>query len=205
MSSYISEITGTIIGIVIGAIMAYLFSRRENKDKIRALLFTEFKNISQELAEVLQDVLYLSLMPDVIPKTKCKEIDRVLSNFAFKYMFILPRPVLEEINCLHVCLMVGGNKTYIVKQQNGLPVLQPRTSDEDIKSLLDEVALVTTKRNLFAIYKNYGRLPNSVLLKCQARHVMVVMKECWKMSDVYNWEKELSTMSIAKIKKTGSL
>lgn len=198
MNNITLEISCSIIGIFIGALASYIFFRKKYKAMFSATLCAEYKNISQELAEILKDILQLSLIPQKFTKEKCNEIDRSLSDFTFKYLLILPQPLLEEINCLHVCLISGGHHSYIVKNENGTPVLQPRESDEDIKSLLNGVAIVTTKRTLFDIYKKHKKLPPSVLLKCQARRVMTVMSECWNLSQIYKWGDQLTKKTIAK-------
>lgn len=198
MRIIILEIMGTLVGIVLGAVLAYLFSRKGSMDDLNKTLLTEYKNISQELAEILKDILTLSLKPEKISAEKCKEIDISLGDFVFRHFLVLPQPVLEEINCLHVCLTCGGKKAYIVKHEGSLPVLQPRASDDDIKNILEDVAIVTTRRTLFDIYKKYGKLPQSVILKCQARHVMIVMNEHWNLSRFNEWAKSLPKTTIAK-------
>jgi len=192
------ELLGSLAGLLFGAVIGYYFSRRKSKDKFRTTLFAEYKKIAQELAIILKDILQLSLIPEKIPAEKCKEIDKALGDFVFKYFLVLPQDVLQEINCLHVCLVCGGTKTYVVKKMKGKPVLLPRTTDKDVKNLLEGVAIVTTKRSLFDIYKEYGKLPKSVLLKCQARHVMVVMNNKWKPSKIYKWERILPKKTLDK-------
>lgn len=191
MNTYILELLGTLLGLILGGVMGYYLSRRKSKDEFRASLFAEYRKIAQELATILKDVLQLSLIPEKITAEKCNEIDKALGDFVFKYFLVLPQDVLQEINCLHVCLVCGGTKTFVVKKMKGKPVLLPRATDRDVKNLLDGVALVTTKKSLFDIYKEYGKLPKSVLLKCQARHVMVVMNNKWKPSKIYKWERIL--------------
>ncbi len=176
--------------------MGYFFFRKESKDKFRETLFTEYKNIAQELSGVLKDVLYLSLIPESFPIEKCKEIDRALSDFAFRHLLVLPQEVLQEINCLHVCLVCGGHNSYMIKAEDDIPILKPRNTEEEIKELLENVAFVTTQRTLFDIYKKYKKLPNSVYLKCQARHLMMVVNKCWNMSLFYEWDKYLPKKTI---------
>ena len=190
-----------IAGIIIGYLLRYLFSRKENRDKLNATLFAEYKIFAQELSDILKDIELQSLMPQKITTEKCYEIDNALGVFLYKYYLTLPQPVIEEINCLHECLLCGGKQAFIVKRKDDLPVLLPRTSDEDIRSLLEEVAVVTPKRNLYEIYQTYGRLPKSILLKCQARHVITVMHNCWNHSNIYEWQKRLPKKTIAQTRR----
>lgn len=206
MNHIISDSIVALVGILLGSFLTYVLSRKKSKDNVDIELYTEYKNIAQELAEALKDVLNLSLIPEYYSKKRCEEIDNALAKFTFKHLLILPPPVLEEINCLHVCLVCGGKNSYMIKRENCVPTLQTRTTEEDIKALLDNVALVTTKRSLFDIYKKYGKLPVSVLLKCQARQVMVVMSECWNMAGMFGWKNKLPKKSILnRLQSNGSI
>lgn len=203
MEEFLLEFSGFIsglIGIVLGTFLSYIFFRKQNKDKYSASLFAEYKNIAQELAEILKDLLTLTLMPQKYSVEQCNEIDKTLGEFFFKYYLILPQPVLEEINCLHRCLLCGGKNIFIIKKEKNLPVLQICSKEEDIKALLEDVALVTSKRNLFEIYQINKRLPHCLNLRCQARHVITTMHDCWNLSNINKWEKQIPKKTIAKRK-----
>lgn len=119
-----SRILSGLAGIALGAFLSYIFFRKQNKDKFNASLFAEYKNIAQELTDILKDLLPLTWMPEMYSVEQCKKIDKNLGDFFFKYYLILPQPVLEEINCLHRCLLCGGKNIFIIKKEHGLPVLQ---------------------------------------------------------------------------------
>ena len=190
-----------IVGAILGACLSYVFFRRKSRDGFSATLFMEYKNIAQELAVIFKELQLQSLMPLAVNKGVCDKIDKDLAVFLYKYYLVLPQAVIEEINCLHECLLSDGNSIFMVKQENGLPEIQKRITDEDVKDLLESVALIQVKgRSLFDIYKRYKKLPNSIFLKCQARHVIFVMHDCWNLSNIYEWKKQLTKMTIAQRK-----
>lgn len=188
----------SIVCVALGACLSYIFFRKQNQDKLSVSLFTKYQNIAQELAGILKDLLPLSLTIQNYTTIQCNRIDKALGEFLYKYYLILPPPVLEEINCLHECLLCRGKNAFIIKTENELPVLQKRSTDEEIKSLLEEVAIVTTKKGLFNIYKQYKRLPRSIYLKCHARHVIKVLNDCWNLSDIHEWKNKLHKKTIAQ-------
>lgn len=193
---------GIILGVIIGSFLSYVFSRKESKDKFSANLFMEYKNISQELADIFKELQLQSLMPLTVHKGIRDKIDKELAMFLYKYYLVLPQAVIEEINCLHECLLCNGSSIFMVKQVYGLPEIQKRTTDKDVKDLLESVALIQVDgRSLFDIYNQYKRLPNSIFLKCQARHVIFVMHDCWNLSNIHKWKKQLTKMTIAQRKK----
>lgn len=197
----ITGILETIIGIVFGACLGYLVFRKESAARFSATLFMEYKNIAQELAEILSNLKLQSLMPLGLTDNEYKRIDDELGLFFYKYYLVLPQQVLEELNCLHECLLSHGKQTYVVKYENAIPTVQPRISDDEVSELMREVAIVKTKRNLFDIYQRYGRLPRFIFLKCQARHVITVMYDCWNLSNIHEWEKRLPKQTISQIEK----
>lgn len=191
----------TIIGLALGAFLGHFFFRKESKDKFSAALFEEYKNIAQELAEILSKLKLQSLMPLSLTDNECQTIDDELGIFFYKYYLVLPQQVLEELNCLHECLLCRGEKTFVVKYEHAVPIVQPRISDDEVRDLIREVALVTKNRGLFDIYQRYKRLPRFVNLKCQARHVITVMHDCWNLSNIHEWEKRLPKQTISQIEK----
>lgn len=200
MTNHSLDILIPVITAFLGAITAYLFSRRKNTDDFSATLFAEYRHIAQELAEILTDLHLQSLMPQEFSVKECKEIDNELGVFLYKYYLVLPQQVIEEINCLHECLLCKGNRLFIIKQKNGVPIVQPRNNDE-VQQLIEDVAIVTTGKTFADLYQRYKKLPNSIYLKCQARHVLTVMHDCWNLSNIHEWKKRLPKETIAQRKR----
>lgn len=182
--------------------MGFLFFIQKRRVQLSESLLLEYKAIAKELAIVLDELLPLSLYPHYYSQEKCKEIDKALSKFFFQYYLVLPQEVLEEINCMHACLIDKENRLYIVDKNESIPTLRPRVTADEIVSLLDEVALVKRERSLSEIYLEYNKLPRYVYLKCQARHVITILSKSWNMRDLYEWSKNLNKHTIAEIKNS---
>lgn len=200
MESYLLQLVVSAIGCILGGggLVGLWFFIQKRRIKLGETLFLEYKNIAQELAIVLEDLLSLSLNPQYYSYKKCMEIDKALSSFFFKYYLVLPQDVLLEINCLHACLNDTENRLFIVDKREKLPLLRPRTSDEEIVSLLNDVALVKKGRGLSDIYLEYHILPRYMFLKCQARHVITILGRSWNMRDLYSWSNNLSKHTLAE-------
>lgn len=192
----LSSITCTIIGCVVG----YCIFRLRYKNNYNAKLFNEYKQMAQDLATILEDLLTLSVGPKNYTIDNCKEIDNELSKFVFKYYLVLPQNVLMEINCLHLCLSSRGKNLFMIDYSGKSPIIRPCNTAKEIYNLFTDVALLKTK-GLNHIYNNYHRIPRYLNLKCQARHVITVMHNEWDSAEFYKWQKKLPKHTIYQIEK----
>lgn len=204
MTMFLLQLISAILGCLLGGsgLLGFLFFIQKRRVQLSETLLLEYKAIAKELAIVLDELLPLSLYPHYYSQEKCKEIDKALSKFFFQYYLVLPQEVLEEINCMHACLIDKENRLYIVDKNESIPTLRPRVTADEIVSLLDEVALVKRERSLSEIYLEYNKLPRYVYLKCQARHVITILSKSWNMRDLYEWSKNLNKHTIAEIKNS---
>lgn len=209
MENYLIELFCTLIGATLGSsgIIGLYFYLEKRKANFSEVLFLEYKNISEELAAAMQDLLLLSLSDGSYSQNKCNEIDRELGKIFFKHYLVLPQSVLEEINCLHECLMCAGKKVFMIKVINNEPHVCERETEEEMRQLFEDVAIVTKDKTIFQIYKKYKDckqsipMRRSVFLKCQARQVLTVLDREWQLKDIHNWSEKLGKNTIASIRK----
>ncbi len=192
----LSSVTCTIIGCVVG----YCIFLLRHKRNYSAQLFNEYKQMAQELATILQDLLSLSIGPQNFTTEFCKEVDNELSKFVFKYYLVLPQKVLMEINCLHLCLNCRGKNLFIIDYSCETPIVRKCNTVEEINNLFKDVALKKTM-GFNHIYNSYHRIPSYLNLKCQARHVITVMHNEWDSAKFYKWQKKLPKRTIYQIEK----
>ena len=205
MFSHHEMIEGLILGSIvsiIGAIFNYYFLLKKIKDDYNAKLFFEYKQLSQKLAVILEDLLTISMSPSNYTIEQCYNIDKKLGQYFFKYYLSLPPLVLEEMNCLHACLQCGGEKTFIIENTPKGPLLRQRNTDEEIKDLFMDVAIITKNKSLSNIYEEYHKMPNYINLKCQARHVITVFNSCWNIKDFNRWQEQLPKQTILQKEKS---
>ena len=194
----IISLVGALVGSTLGCALGYFFSKKQSKDEFNANLFSKYENIAEELAMILEEVLPLSLYPKAYSRELCKKIDADLAKFFFKYYLILPQEVLEEINCMHACLQDKNHRLYMIDNKKALPTLRLRQTKKEIVQLLDDVALVKRKYKLSDIYSNYNKLPDYMYIKCQARHIIIVLQRCWKIKELHNWQNYLPKTTLAE-------
>lgn len=189
MENYLIKLTYILTGAILGSggVMGLFFYMRKRKINFSEALFMEYKNTAQELAEVLKDVLPLSLNPQNYTEEQCDKIDNELANWFFKNYLVLPQSVLEEINCLHACLRDKKGGLYMIDRTHKHPILRQRKTETEITSLLGDVAIVRKKRSLSDIYRQYHKLPRYIYIKCQARHVITVLDREWNLKDMHIW------------------
>ncbi len=192
------EVLTGIVVLVAGAVVGYFISKLQHRDDYSEKLFNDYIQMEQELALILEDLLTLSMWPCDCNTKFCNTIDNALSKYYFKYYLVLPQEVLEEISCLHACLQCGGEELYMVDRTKETPVLRPRKTEEEKNKLFKNIALIETK----LIKQNKIRIPNYLILKCQARHVISVMHDSWKPEDFQRWQKKLPKRTILQIEES---
>ncbi|MBQ7489561.1 MAG: hypothetical protein IJT51_03475 [Bacteroidales bacterium] len=201
MENHIIQFVCSLCGSILGSsgILGLYYFLRKRKALFSETLFWEYKNIAQELANTLQDLLPLSLHPKNYTNEQCEKIDNELAKFFFKYYLILPQAVLEEINCLHACLLdKGGRRLFMVDKKERFPTLRPRKTEEEVDDLIDDVAIVKSEKSLSEMYKKYQKLPRYICIKCQARHVITVLQRYWSIKDLHLWSLQLSKTTLAQ-------
>lgn len=191
----------SIIGIVIGAVLSYRYFRKKEQDKFSKELYFKYQELAQELASCLQEFLPLSLkLQGYTEETFCR-VDRELSNYFFKYYLILPQSVLEEISCMHACLRQNGNKIYIVDRTKDIPFIRSCEYEKETLEFFKEVTIFRTRKNWAEIYLKYKKVPKSIALRCQARHVIAAMQSTWQYKDMYSWKEQMQKKTLAQIEE----
>ena len=175
----------------------YLIFRIKQRNTYSEKLFNDYIQMEQELALILEDLLTLSMWPCDCNTKFCNTIDNALSNYYFKYYLVLPQKVLEEISCLHACLQCEGENLYMVDRTKETPVLRPRETKEEKNNLFKNIALIETK-----LIEQNIRIPNYLVLKCQARHIISVMHDSWKPEDFQRWQKKLPKRTVLQIEES---
>ena len=189
-----------LVGSILGCTLGYSFSKRKSKDEFNANLFFEYQNIVQELVSILQGILSLSFYPIKHTKEELKSVEENLSSFYFKYYLILPQPVLEEIQCLHLCLHYNGHRIFMpIKGLSG-NTIKYLNKKEELECLIKDSFLThrTHKKVILRFHKLYPeRLPD-LFLRYQARHLVTVLSESWNIKNIHNWKSILGKETIAK-------
>jgi hypothetical protein len=190
-------VSGTIIGYFIG----YIVARKKRKDIFSVALFQEYRDVADELENILKDLLSLSFIPKYYPASQLKDIADKLSAFYFKNYMILPQPVLEEIQCLYTCLHHNGKRMYVVgRDEYGNKVQKEIRKPQQFEYLLKDTSIMmrTSERAIRILYKDHPEKLKGSYLNFQARHVNTVMHDCWNAKKIFNWHNNLSKDTIAK-------
>lgn len=193
------SIIGSILCVALGSILGYYYFRKQEQDKFNMSLYVEYQKLSQELADLLHIFLPLTLRPTHYTEKMCTETDTALSAFMFRNYLTLPQTVLEEINCMHACLQTKGAKIFIVDRSKPIPLIRQCVGEKETISFFREVTIFRTKTNLAEIYMKYKRVPNYLALRCQARHLIATMQDCWQYTDMHSWKEQMQKKTLAKL------
>ncbi|MBR1878885.1 MAG: hypothetical protein IJ814_07800 [Paludibacteraceae bacterium] len=193
MEKYWIELAFTLLGALLGSsgAIGLFFYLQKRKAEYNETLFIEYKNIAQELADILKDLLTLSFIPSNYTDKQLDDIAQDLSAFYYKYYLILPQAVLLEIQSLYSCLHHKGRFLFIpiMDKNEHVYVQRPlRMKNDQIKFIKD--ASLILRYNVKVIdrfYKKFKERKADTFLKCQARHVIVVLDREWNLKDMHKW------------------
>lgn len=190
-----------VIGIVVTAVLGYIYFRKKENDKFSVELFREYEKRSQELAKILQDLLSLSFVQSNYTDKQLDEISRNLSIFYFKYYLTLPAPLLRELQCLYTCLYHKGKVMYSVSKDDMGMDKQVRVKKKDEYEYLMKDSSILLRHDVNVLREFYqrksDRLPDT-FIKFQARHIITVMHDCWNIKEIHNWRKCLAKETLAQ-------
>lgn len=194
---------GALVGSTLGCALGYFFSKRQSKNEFNANLFFKYQNIAQELVDILQGILSLSFYPIKHTKEELKSVKENLSSFYFKYYLILPQSVLEEIQCLHLCLHYNGHRIFMsVKGPSG-NTIKHIDKKEELESLVKDSFLThkTNKKAILRFHELHPERTADIFLRYQARHLITVLNENWNIKKLHSWKNTLGKETIAKKEK----
>ena len=194
---------GVLIGSILGCTLGYFFSKKQSKDEFNANLFFKYQNITQELVDILQGILSLSFYPIKHTKEELKSVEENLSSFYFKYYLILPQSVLEEIQCLHLCLHYNGHRIFMPVRGSSGNTIKHLDKKEELESLVKDSFLThrTDKNAILRFHELYPERTADIFLRYQARHLITVLNENWNIEKLHSWKNTLEKETIAKREK----
>ena len=193
MEQYFIELIFTLVGAILGSggVIGIFFYLQKRKAKYNETLFIEYKNIAQELANILKDLLTLSFIPSNYTDKQLDSIEQDLSAFYYKYYLVLPQSVLLEIHCLCSCLHHRGRRLFIPimdKDEHIYVQRHLKRKNDQIKFIKDaSLILRYNEKVIDRFYMKFKDRKEDTFLKCQARHVIVVLDREWNLKNMHKW------------------
>ena len=136
-------------------------------------------------------------------KEELKSVEENLSSFYFKYYLILPQSVLEEIQCLHLCLHYNGHRIFMPVRGSSGNTIKHLDKKEELESLVKDSFLThrTDKKAILRFHELYPERTADIFLRYQARHLITVLNENWNIEKLHSWKNTLGKETIAKREK----
>jgi len=204
METYLTQFICSLLGCVLGSggIIGLLFYLQKRKMIFSETLFSEYKNISQELVEILQDLLSLSFIPSKYTDEQLCEISENLSAFYFKYYLVLPQTVLLEIQSLYSSIYRKGDCMFLPVYDKKMKIYVQRklSSEKEQIDFIKDTSLVlrNSVESIIRFYKIHPERIADTFLKCQARHVITVLDREWNLKNMHKWSKHTRKTTLCK-------
>lgn len=115
----------------------------------------------------------------------------------------MPQIVLNEINCLHSCLLTEGKTLFCIKEETRIEIC----SEDDVKTLFNDTALVNlgfekngNKRDIETYIKKYplNNWNESLKINLQARRTIRVLSDFFEGCKVEDWSSILKKETLSK-------
>lgn len=192
----------SLFSILLGAILGYYFDYRKNSKNKNSdycmTIYHAYKSVSMEIIESIMPLTSLSLKPRSLDAESLEIIRKNISDLYFKHYIYLPQIVLNEINCLHSCLLTGGRVLFCIKGMDKVEIC----SSEDVKKMFYDTALVSLgEKKITNCIDKYSvdKWSESLKINLQARRVIRVLAEIFEDKQVEDWNSILKKETLLQV------
>lgn len=171
-----------IIGAVLGFLSQVLITRLQARQKVSDKVLDHYLNIRRDICRELSKLLildYKEISQEFLKSSRDRLAEIYFENFDF-----LPREVLDELNCLIVCLADRRHRIYRIINGSILPL-----ESSKLIPFIRSVSLVENNRVATLMYINH---PNDIFkhvasIRCQVRCVLISINKYFRINYLNNW------------------
>jgi hypothetical protein len=174
-----------ILGASLGVLSSLLLERRKQANEVATKVIESYLELRKQLCDELSELasLRIGALPDADELQKRRDL---ISRLYYRYYDLMPRRVLQEMNCLYACLGDRENRLYVIRN-NELRL----ADDDEVHALVEDLSLVDN-------FKYYALVPlkrgdrdmrRAASINYQARRVLRVINEDLTIRALLKWSR----------------
>jgi hypothetical protein len=185
--NYLLPILTATIGALLGLLSALWLSSKRQRQDITLKLLDQYFEIRKEIVNVVSDLSNLKVRDD-LDYVRRAEYRDLISKLFYKHYDFLPRPVLDSMTLLYVCLSEPEGGPYIVR--DGVVVTM---NDSEVIRFIDDCSLFVNTKYLapLALRSTNLKIKANQVVILHARQVLYTLNKFASIEDLLEMTKRL--------------
>lgn len=187
MSSYLIPLLSAALGALFGILTSFLTSSLRQRQDITLRLMDQYFEVRREIVNTVSELSDLSLRTPLGLKYRNAQIDAV-SKLFYKHYDFLPKPVLESLILLQVCLQRADGK--LCKFDKDAITLM---EDRDVTQFIESCALFKNSKYIaaLALKSDDITIKTNQAIVLHARNVLYCLNAYVSVHDLIGMTKKL--------------
>jgi hypothetical protein len=185
--NYLLPLIAATIGALLGLLSTLLVSSKRQRQDITLKLLDQYFEVRKEIVNVVSDLSNLKVKDDLNSAQRVEYRDLV-SKLFYKHYDFLPKPVLDSMTLLYVCLSEPEGGPYIIR--DGAVVAM---NDSEVIRFIDDCSLFVNTKYLAPLALKSSNLTikaNQVII-LHARQVLYTLNKFASIEDLLEMTKRL--------------
>ncbi len=152
-----------LLGAFLGVLSGLLLESRKQANTVAAKVIESYLELRKQLCGELSELasLRIGALPSVDELQRKRDL---ISCLYYRYYDLMPRRVLQEMNCLYACLGDWENRLYVIRN-NELRL----ANDDEVHALVEDLSLVDNFRYYALVPLTETERAGSVIAASNAR------------------------------------
>jgi hypothetical protein len=185
--NYLLPLIAATIGALLGLLSTLWVSSKRQRQDITLKLLDQYFEVRKEIVNVVSDLSNLKVKDDLNSAQRVEYRDLV-SKLFYKHYDFLPKPVLDSMTLLYVCLSEPEGGPYIIR--DGAVVAM---NDSEVIRFIDDCSLFVNTKYLAPLALKSSNLTikaNQVII-LHARQVLYTLNKFASIEDLLEMTKRL--------------
>jgi hypothetical protein len=195
MNGYLIPLLSAAVGALFGVLSNFLTSSLRQRQDITSRLVDQYFDVRREVVNAVSELSDLDLKTPLDLKYRNGHRD-VMSKLFYRHYDFLPKPVLDSLILLHVCLERSNGMLYSLRDG---AVIQ--MDDHHVMPFVESCAIFTNSKYLaaLALKSDNVTVRTNQAIVLHARHVLYSLNEFVSIGDLVEMTKNLKKARSLKV------
>lgn len=185
--NYLIPLLTATVGALLGLLSTLWVSSRRQRQDITLKLLDQYFDVRKEIVNVISDLSNLRVRDELDSTYRAKYRD-LISNLFYRHYDFLPKPVLDSMTLLYVCLSQPEGGPYIIR--NGAVVAM---NDSEVIRFIDDCSLFINTKYLapLALKSSNATVRANQAIILHARQVLYTLNKFASIEDLLKMTRRL--------------